>query len=185
MDIFKNIFSSKKESSPILYSLMNIIELEKSTSQIIIANSGAILLKPTDKVQQTKFHNDINNYTNTSIIEEIKEFNLQDDSHNITWAILKTETSPQLVHGIDKISNYVATLNMGDKMIGSVFIAKFHETKAYIICNYRTSKFYPFIPSGKESRNNELELDLGHLLDINKIPIENHINWYPLWGALI
>ena len=30
MDIFKNIFSSKKESSPILYSLINIIELEKS-----------------------------------------------------------------------------------------------------------------------------------------------------------
>ncbi len=37
----------------------------------------------------------------------------------------------------------------------------------------------------KKSRNNELKVDLGHELESNRIPVENHENWYALWDAVI
>tara|TARA_Y100001936_G_scaffold180194_1_gene177129 strand:+ start:216 stop:767 length:552 start_codon:yes stop_codon:yes gene_type:complete len=183
--MFKNIFKIKKESSSILLSIFNILEDKNLSQEIVIKNYGAILLKPLNSNHLISSYDDISNNIDQHEINGFLNFKFNSDDHGITWAILETKSNAQLINGIDQVSNKIASMDMGDSMIGCVFIATFREQKSYIICNYRTSKFYPFIPSGKNNRDNELELDLGYQLELNKIPVENHVNWYPLWESLI
>ena len=185
MDLFKNIFKPKKGSSSILLSISNILSIQNVSHDIIIENQGAILLKSSEIVSGIDFDNKIRQHINQEDIQGLSELKFINDEHDIKWLVLRTKTTTQLINSIDVISNFIASLNAGDSMIGAVFISNFKEHKSYIICNYRTSKFYPFIPDSKKSRNNELEIDLGHQLELNGVPVEDHENWYALWDAVI
>lgn len=185
MDIFRNIFKSKKASSSILLSISNIISVQNGSHDIIIQNQGAILLKSSEIVSGTDFDNKIWEHVTQEAIPGLLELKFINDEHNIKWLVLTTTTTTQLINSIDVISKFVAFLNAGDSMIGAVFISNFKKQKSYIICNYRTSKFYPFIPESKKSRNNKLEIDLGHELESNGVSVEDHEDWYALWDAVI
>ena len=53
----------------------------------------------------------------------------------------------------------------------------------YWVYNYKTGKFYPFVPNGPRKRDNVTELRLGEIMKEQKLPVERKLeNWYALWG---
>ena len=67
-------------------------------------------------------------------------------------------------------------------MTAAIFKGTIKNQSFYWICNYRTSKFYPLTPLGKEMRDNKLEMEIGNLLASMGIPLEPHENWYFTFG---
>jgi hypothetical protein len=51
----------------------------------------------------------------------------------------------------------------------------------YLVYLAKRGTFYPFVPSGKEQRDTELELRLRSILG-NDLPVESDLsNWFPIW----
>ena len=85
-----------------------------------------------------------------------------------------------MVDDINSVSAHIANLGLGNNMTAAIFKGTIKNQLFYWICNYRTSKFYPLAPLGKEMRDNKLEMEIGNLLASMGIPLEPHENWYSL-----
>ena len=71
----------------------------------------------------------------------------------------------------------------GDRLLASVFAFEFQRQQVYWVYNYKTGKFYPFVPNGPRKRDNATELRLGEIMKEQKLPVERKLeNWYALWG---
>jgi hypothetical protein len=55
------------------------------------------------------------------------------------------------------------------------------DRPVYLVYLAKRGTFYPFVPSGKEQRDTELELRLRSILG-NDLPVESDLsNWFPIW----
>ncbi len=104
-----------------------------------------------------------------------------DDEHGYRWIILGDEDFEDLVVSLNTVSSQLQSGGYGDRVLCAVF--KFSEKgrPLYFIYNYKRGAFYPFVPSGKQSRDNERELQLKAQVG-GELPLEAELSrWFPLW----
>ena len=79
-------------------------------------------------------------------------------------------------------SNTLIENGFGESLLSSVFKFKKRDKVIYMIYNYKSGNFYPFIPMGDgRQRDEQYELKLGTLLR-NELPVERDVEkWYPMW----
>ncbi len=121
--------------------------------------------------------------------ETATEYRMVRDSFGYLWVVLRDRDFEDLVTTLHLISNTVIENGFGEALLCSVFKFKKRdrdrEREIYMIYNYKSGKFYPFIPlagdgAGKH-RDEEYELKLGALLR-DELPVERDIGkWYPMW----
>ncbi|MGI8441147.1 MAG: PspA-associated protein PspAB, partial [Thermoleophilaceae bacterium] len=104
-----------------------------------------------------------------------------DDEFGYRWIILGDEDFEDLVVSLNTVSSQLQSGGYGDRVLCAVF--KFSEKgrPLYFIYNYKRGSFYPFVPSGKQSRDNERELQLKAQVG-SELPLEAELSrWFPLW----
>jgi hypothetical protein len=108
------------------------------------------------------------------------------DEHDYRWIILRDDDLEDLVVGINAVSDALAVGGYGDRVLAAVFA--FRDSKGrrtYFIYNYKRGFWYPFVPSGAQSRDGERELQVKAIVD-GELPLEPELErWFPLWGAPI
>ena len=169
--------------SEVLKSITKFVRYCEEGNDLKVLDEAAIILSPNDD----GFFHDLDKSTN-AVLEEIEISNhvirrTATDDHGTKWIILTESDFMLLVNLIDKFSMRISELNLGPRMIAAVFKGEFKGTKSYWICNYRTSRYYPFVPTGSNQRDYESEMAIAEMFRINGIPVESPQNWYPLWNA--
>ena len=108
------------------------------------------------------------------------------DSFGYRWMVLRDEDFDDLVVGINAVSTAIQGGGYGERILCAVF--SFQDAKAravYFIYNYKRGAFYPFVPAGERSRDNERELRLKAQLG-HELPFEPELErWFPLWDIPI
>ena len=88
--------------------------------------------------------------------------------------------------GINAVSTAIEGGGYGERLLCAVFA--FQDAKGrplYWIYNFKRGAFYPFVPAGAQSRDNERELVLKAQLG-SELPVEQELSrWFPLWGTPI
>ena len=182
MSFLSSFFKSKKNDMDILQSILRIenININQKTNEVLF--SSAILLSPSDHDFFKTFSVSVNQITRK--IPNITKINIVDsDEHGIKWVILSSTSFKNIISATDEFSKIIASQNLGDRMIAAIFKSNINSQDCYWICNYSSSKFYPFVPQKNKTRNSELEMTLGHTLSKLGIPVEPHEKWYPIWDA--
>ena len=192
MFFLRSLFSRtpKLTASEILKKISLFAEVEAVTPH----TKAAILLSPDNR----EFFRDFRN-TVIHLMDQIKnppQFKLESDDHGTKWIILEKAPFRDLVTAIDDISAAIWVQKTGDRMIAAIFKGTFEKEETYWICNYRTARFYPFIPEKKtgsneddsmapasRGRNHEKEMALGQLFRSGGLPVETPENWFALWDA--
>jgi hypothetical protein len=88
-----------------------------------------------------------------------------------------------LVSTIHLVSETVADHGFADRILAAAFSFEYQRQNAYWIYNYKSGKFYPFVPSGERDRDNATEMRLGEVMKEQKLPVERRLeSWYALWG---
>ena len=169
--------------SEVLRSITEFVRHCEEGSDLKTLNEAAIILSPNDD----GFFRDLDNSTNM-VIQEIEvgtcvTGRTATDDHGTRWIILTESDFVSLVSLIDKFSMRISELNLGPRMIAAVFKGNFRGTKSYWICNYRTSRYYPFVPTGSNQRDYETETGIAEMFSFHGIPVESPQHWYPLWNA--
>ena len=169
----------------ILLQILNLTKEQARDTKLHPGSQAAILISPNDH----DFFKDLNESMN----ERLNDLDLyhstvkviEKDKHGTAWTLVTNDSFENLVADVDKISESIFMAGLGPRMIAAVFKGQFRESTVYWVCNYRTAKFYPFIPAGNQTRDNELEIDMGDVLIGMGIPVEPHSNWYALWDIPI
>ena len=187
MRLFKTLFGKsnklKSDESDILSLVLRVTNQDSNGDRDINLSGAATLLL---NINEHTFFTDIN----SSLKELEKELliptvgtplrGFKSDMYNSFWIVFENSNNQKMVDDINSVSAHIANLGLGNNMTAAIFKGTIKNQLFYWICNYRTSKFYPLAPLGKEMRDNKLEMEIGNLLASMGIPLEPHENWYSL-----
>ena len=104
-----------------------------------------------------------------------------DDEFGYRWLILRDDDFEDLVVAINMVSTQLQGGGYGDRLLAAVFAYEENGRPLYFIYNFKRGAYYPFIPSGKQSRDSERELRLKAQVGA-ELPFEEDMaRWFPLW----
>lgn len=117
------------------------------------------------------------------------------DTYGYRWVVVRAGEVDELVTRVHFVNSTLQDHGYGPQLLCSVFA--FHpdgggatstgavvpatRAGAYLVYLYKRGTFYPFVPSGREQRDNEAELRLKALVG-DDLAIEPELDrWFPLW----
>jgi hypothetical protein len=104
-----------------------------------------------------------------------------DDEFGYRWLVLRDDDFDDLVVSLNTVSTQLEGGGYGDRILAAVFAYEEDGRPLYFIYNFKRGAFYPFVPSGKQSRDTERELQLKAQVGA-ELPLEEDIaRWFPLW----
>ena len=153
---------------------------------ITTRGSAAIVFQPLATADFESIVRDMEEVVEATATESGMTVSSSDDSYGFRWLVLRDEDFDDLVVGINAVSTALEGGGYGERLLCAVFAFQDGQGRPlYWIYNYKRGSFYPFVPSGRQQRDNERELILKAQLG-RELPIEQELErWFPLWGIPI
>jgi len=111
-------------------------------------------------------------------------FRRREDDHGYHWVILGDDDPEDLVTSVHFAADEFVERGYGSRLLAAVFgfaDERDADRHAYWIYSFRRGSYYPFAPTGTNSRSNRTEFKLESVLD-GELGIESDKEyWYPLW----
>jgi hypothetical protein len=109
-------------------------------------------------------------------------FRTHSDSFGFDWIILDDADFEDLVATIHVVSLTLIEHQFGDRLLAALFRFIDRDGRnVYWFYNFKRGLFYPFIPTGKNQRDNAFELRLQSIME-RELPIDPQLeSWYPMW----
>ena len=111
------------------------------------------------------------------------------DAFGFHWLLLDDPDVADLVTRVHMANTTLTEAGWGPQLLCSMFgfgpsADAAADTKSFfLVYLYKRGTFYPFAPTGKEHRDNELELRVQALLG-KDLPVEPDLSrWFPLWDS--
>ena len=109
------------------------------------------------------------------------EVTSHDDEYGYRWLVLRDPDFEDLVVSLNTVSTQLQSGGYGDRLLCCVFAFEKAGKPVYFIYNFKRGAYYPFVPTGKDSRDTEAELRLIAQLGA-ELPFEQDIaRRFPLW----
>jgi hypothetical protein len=107
------------------------------------------------------------------------------DEYGYRWAILRDPDFEDLVVAVNTVSSQLDSGGYGDRLLAAVFAFEENGKPLYWIYNYKRGAFYPFVPTGKQTRDSEREFRLKAQM-ADELPLEEEVGRdLPLWDIPI
>ena len=186
MGLLKNIFGRKSKAqsdeSDILSAILRVEDLAfpDSTDKITVSSKSALLLNTNDDPFFKNTDASLKNILpeQQPITSEVA--NIESDEYDSCWIVFENPIMQKMINDVNSVSSHIANLGLGSTMTAAIFKGMAKNEPSYWVCNYRSAKFYPLVPTDNNQRDNNLEMEIGDLLTSKGIPVEPHANWYSL-----
>jgi hypothetical protein len=108
-------------------------------------------------------------------------FRRYEDDHGYHWVVLEDDDPEDLVTSVHFAADEFMEQGYGSRLLAAVFGFRKDGSQAYWIYSFRRGKYYPFAPTRRHERDQQLEFKLETVLD-GELGIESDEQfWYPLW----
>lgn len=110
---------------------------------------------------------------------------VKDDDVGYRWIIVAGGgEDDDRVTALHVVADILGEEGYGGELLAAVFPATDHRGDAFLLVyNYKRSAFYPFCPTGRDTRDTAREIAIGAVLE-SSLPTERDTErWYALWGA--
>ena len=104
-----------------------------------------------------------------------------EDSHGYHWVVLRDRDFEDLVTSIHFAADTLIEEGFGSRLLAALFAFERDGATAYWIYSFRRGAYYPFVPVGGRSRNQQLEFKLESNLDGELQTEDDTAYWYPMW----
>ncbi len=106
---------------------------------------------------------------------------VQQDGHGYQWIVIEDDGYEDLVTAVYSVADEFIEHRYGSRLLAAVFGFEKNNERAYWIYSFRRGSFYPFCPTGTNTRDNGTEFKLQSILD-GELDVEDDEGyWYPLW----
>ena len=146
----------------------------------------ALSLKSIDGMYFTEMKDDIQRFLNTGKSDVELNSRMVVDSYGYLWMILDGKSMGDILAGISAVGDTIQEKGFSNQLLVAIFEFNNEEklsngSTQYLIYNYKSNKFYPFVPFGQKTRNSENEMKIMATI-VDEVPFEQDMTlWYPLW----
>jgi PspAB-like protein len=134
----------------------------------------------------TEMKDDIQRFLNTGKSDVELNNRMVVDSYGYLWMILDGKSMGDILAGISAVGDTIQEKGFSNQLLVAIFEFNNEEklsngSTQYLIYNYKSNKFYPFVPFGQKARNTENEMKIMATI-VDEVPFEKDMTlWYPLW----
>jgi PspA associated protein B len=131
---------------------------------------------------------EIKNFLDISKRESDLSYRLMNDSYDYIWIIFQSGRVEDIISSISATGEIVHDRGFSKQLFVAMFqFSNYNGQKndQYLVYNYATNKFYPFVLLGKNERDNKIENEIMETVS-NEIPFERDESlWYPIWNLTL
>jgi hypothetical protein len=107
------------------------------------------------------------------------------DSFGFEWVIVRDPELEDQVTAVHAVASEFEARGFGSQLLAAAFRFDGEDHPVYWIYGFKTGTFWPFVPSGKEERDNARELELKAKIE-PELPVEPDLTkWFALFDAPI
>jgi hypothetical protein len=104
-----------------------------------------------------------------------------EDSHGYHWIVLHDRDFENLVTSVHFAADTLVEAGFGSRLLAALFAFERDGTTAYWVYSFRRGTYYPFVPAGGRTRDQQTEFKLESVLDGELELEEDTEYWYPMW----
>jgi hypothetical protein len=146
-------------------------------------NSAGVCFKPITTGDFASIEKEIDDLLKVSAKDSPLTWHSFTDPYGYEWIVIQAQDFTNLVTTIHGISRELQDSGYGNQLLASVYQFRDKNGKnVYWMYNYKRGTFYPFVPQGKDGRDNPTELRLSGLMkgELNIEP--DQTMWYAMYG---
>jgi hypothetical protein len=107
----------------------------------------------------------------------------QSDEFGFDWVIVHDPDLEDLVTTAHTLSSELTAKGFGSQLLAAMFKFDGAQNPVYWIYGFKRGAFWPFVPIGKDKRDNAMELELKAKLE-GELPVEQDLTaWLALFDA--
>jgi hypothetical protein len=131
---------------------------------------------------------EIKNFLDISKRESGLSYRLTNDSYDYIWIVFQSGKVEDIISSISATGEIVHDRGFSKQLFVAMFqFSNYNGKKSdhYLVYNYATNKFYPFVSLSKNERDNKIENEIMETVS-NEIPFERDESlWYPIWNLTL
>lgn len=182
-DILKGNTKLPKANLDELFKLPGATITLEINANLTASGKGAVCYKPASGAA---FENTVAEYQSVldSMADSNTTYTTSTDSYGYDWVVITDPSIESLTTAIHAVNRSLEDHGFAQALLCSAF--RFDDQKVnqpvYWIYMYKRGTFYPFVPTGPSSRNNERELTLKAIIGTD-LPVEPDLaSWMAPWG---
>lgn len=165
------------------FSVATAADTLAGRTDLVLSGQCGIVFNPVDSGFFQNLDGEIRDLLEVSGRQTDARHQVLDDSFGTRWVVVDDPDFEDLVSTVHLVAETISEHGFGDRLIAAVFRLSYEGKPAYWIYNYKSGSFYPFVPSGAQQRDNNAEMQLGALMETERLPVQKSLEqWYALWG---
>ena len=182
------LFGRKKLKAPAserLFAISTAAVTLDSECSLKTAGVGAVIYKPLSAGEFTAADQEIDQLVRAVASSSGSDIDRKTDSFGFEWVIVHDDALEDQVAAVHTVSSELEAKGFGGQLLAAAFRFTGGKNPVYWIYGYKTGTFWPFVPTGKNERDNARELELKAKLE-PELPIEPDLSkWLALFDAPI
>jgi hypothetical protein len=154
----------------------------KSTGRAAIGLKNVSGRLFAETVEETK------NFLDVSKTDSDLSYRVINDAYDYLWIVLQSGKIENIISSISAVGQTVHDRSFSNQLFVAIFqFRNYNNNKNdhYLVYNYASNKFYPFVPVSKNERDNKIESEIMETIG-NEIPFERDNSlWYPIWNLTL
>jgi hypothetical protein len=149
------------------------------------AGVAAVTFKPLSSGDFTRVDTDMESLLQSAAKSAGSTIERQTDQYGFDWVIVRDPDFEDVVTSVHTVASELTAQGFGAQLLAAAFRFEGGPNPVYWIYGFKPGKFWPFIPSGENQRDNATELELKAKLE-KELPIEQDLTrWLALFDLPI
>ena len=147
------------------------------------AGVGAITFKPQSSGEFRSAFDEVDKLLDAVAQQSGSTVERKSDDFGFDWIIVHDPDLEDLVGTAHTLAAELTAQGFGEQLLAAVFKFDGGDHPVYWIYGFKRGAFWPFVPTGKDQRDNATELELKAKLE-RELPIEQDLTrWLALFDA--
>lgn len=149
------------------------------------SGAAAVTFKPLSSGDFTRVDADLETLLQAAAKSAGSTVERQTDQYGFEWVIVRDPDFEDVVTTVHTVAAELTAQGFGAQLLAAAFRFEGGANPVYWIYGFKPGKFWPFIPSGENQRDNATELELKAKLE-HELPIEQDLTrWLALFDLPI
>ena len=147
------------------------------------AGSAAVCFKPLSAGEFASAQRDLDELLDSAARDSASEVSRTGDEYGYQWIVVRDPQLEDLVGTVHLVTSELIAKGFGPQLLASLFRFDGGDRPVFLIYAYKRGAFYPFVPTGKDQRDNAQELELKAKLE-GELPFEEDLSrWFGMYDA--
>ena len=183
----RNILSGRKSlpgpKDDRLFALTTAAVTLETELGLKTAGAAAISFKPQSSGEFRSAFDDVDKLVDAVAQQCGSKVERQSDEYGYDWIVVHDPDLEDLVGAAHTLASELTAQGFGEQLLAAIFKFEGAANPVYFIYGFKRGAFWPFVPAGKEQRDNATELELKAKLE-QELPIEQDLTrWLALFDA--